>query len=384
LKAQYIHTNVEIAQSSKKTGDVCGDVVDVYRNATSTNIVLCDGIGSGLKANIYAKMCCARIIHMLREGSSVKRTFETVGETMNKAWGTGDPFSVFTIVSILNTGNTTIMAYDMPSPIFICKQYANVVKSRTYYWKKALIHESHLILRKNEGVVIMSDGITQAGLGNGLINGWESEGVVKFVNLNSYIHNIQYRDLTNSIHKQALKLWGKKYGDDCTVVTAYNKRGITLNVLTGTPESKEDDNSFVMDYMQSEGIKVVCGGSTSMMLARELKKPVEIKEEMSPIVPPSFIIPGITLATEGMITLNQLFNLLNEDIDSSSGDNIVLELLEYFQTADKILFWVGKSGNIGHNMLELKQQGIQNRLAIVKLIAHKLRELEKLVVIKTH
>jgi len=381
LKPQYIHTNVEIAQSSKKTGEVCGDVVDVYRNATSTNIVLCDGIGSGLKANIYAKMCCSRIIHMLGEGSSVKKAFKAVGETMNKAWGTSDPFSVFTIVSILNTGNTTIMAYDMPNPVFICKQYAEVAKSRSYYWEKALIHESHLILRKNEGVVIMSDGITQAGLGNGLVNGWETEGVVKYINLNSHIHKIQYRELTNSIHRQALRLWGNKYGDDCTVVSAYNKRGITLNVLTGTPQNKEDDNSFVSEYMESEGIKVVCGGSTSMMLARELKKPVEIKEEPSPITPPSFIISGITLATEGMITLNQLYNLLNEDIDSSSGDNIVLELLEYFQTADKILFWVGKAGNIGHNMLELKQQGIQNRLTIVNLIAEKLREQEKLVVI---
>ena len=383
MKPKYIHTNVEIKQTPKKHGTACGDVVEVYRDGISTNIILCDGLGSGLKAHIYARMCCSRIVEMLRNGTSLKKTFETVGDTMNKAWGKNEPFSVFTICRILDNGNTTVLAYDMPLPIFVCKQYAEAISSRVYYWEKAQISESHFEINQNEGVILMSDGITQSGLGNGLVAGWETEGVTKYINHYEFDELQQFPKLVHDIHWQALQFWGNKYGDDCTVVAAYNRRGITLNVLTGTPLDKDDDIDFVNEYMNSEGIKVVCGGSTSRMLARVIKKPIEILKEGSVITPPAFSIPSITLATEGMITLNQLYNLLNEDITSENDDNVVMELLEYFDTADKVLFWVGKAANIGHDILELKQQGIQNRLKIVELISEKLRLMNKLVIVKS-
>lgn len=383
LKPRYIHTNVEIKQSPKKHGNECGDVVEVYRDAISTNIILCDGIGSGLVAHIYATMCCSRIVEMLREGISLKKTFDSVGDTMNKAWGKNKPFSVFTIARILDNGNTTVMAYDMPPPIFVCKQYAEIANSRVYYWEKAKISESHFQINQHEGVLLMSDGITQSGLGNGLVNGWETEGVVRFVNHLKIDDQHYFSELVKEIHQRALLYWGKKYGDDCTVVSAHNRRGITLNVLTGTPEDRENDSGFVNEYMESEGIKVVCGGSTSRMLARELKKPIEIIEEELSVTPPTYRIPGITLATEGMITLNQLYNLLNEDISYSDDHSIIVELVEYFDTADKVLFWVGKASNIGNDLLELKQQGIQNRLKIVKLISEKLIQMNKLVIVKS-
>ncbi len=81
-----------------------------------------------------------------------------------------------------------------------------------------------------------------------------------------------------------------------------------------------------------------------------------------------------------MITLNQLYKLLGEEIVYSDDSNVVMELVEYFQNADKVLFWVGKAGNIGHDILELKQQGIQNRLKIVQLIAEKYQNMEKFAV----
>lgn len=383
MQDQYIHTNIDIRQSSKKVGAPCGDVVEVYRDAITTNIILCDGIGSGLKANLYAHMCCARIVEMLKSGSSLQRCFDAVGDTMNKAWGKDEPFAVFTIARILENGKTTVLSYDMPTPVFIGKHYATLMKTRTFYWEKALISESNFQLNRNEGIILMSDGITQAGLGNGLTNGWESEGVSRFVNNNEYLLKQDMPKLAEAVHNQALLLWGRKYGDDCSVVIAFNRRGITLNILTGTPISKEDDSEFVEEFMESEGIKVVCGGSSAKMLAREIRQPIDIVDEGTFITPPAFSIPGITLSTEGMITLNQLYNILGEDIDYTDDENVVLELARYFQNADKILFWVGKAANIGNQIMELKQQGILNRLKIVELISEKLRTMNKLVSVKT-
>ena len=383
MKPDYIYTSVEICQSPKIYGNVCGDVAEVYRDSISTNIVLCDGIGSGLKANLYANMVCSRIINMIKEGSTIKNVFTSVGETMNNAWGKELPFAVFTIVRILDNGNTTVITYDMPLPIFVTRQYSYPVVGREYYWEKAKISEANLHLDKNEGLMIMSDGITQAGLGNGLINGWETKGIVKYINHELSLGFSSFENLTESVHNNAISLWGKKYGDDCSIVTAHNRRGITLNVLTGTPLDKNKDEEFVNDYLNSKGIKIVCGGSTARMLARVDKKTIEISDADSTITPPSFTISGITLATEGMITLNQLYNLLNENVAQYDENNIVLELHDYFLNADKVLFWVGSSPNQGHNILELKQQGIRNRLTIVSLIADKLKSMGKLVLIKS-
>lgn len=383
MNSEYIYTNVDISQSSKHKGDVCGDVYDIYRDSTSTSIVLCDGIGSGLKANLYATMVCSRIIGMIKEGYNLKKVFNNIGETMNEAWGKDLPFAVFTIVRILDNGNTSVIAYDMPLPIFVTKKYAYPAKGREYYWKKAKISEANLHLDKHEGLMIMSDGITQAGLGNGLTYGWETSGIVKFIHNELASGFSSFKEITGKVHDMTLQLWGKKFGDDCTVVTAHNSRGITLNVLTGPPKEKDHDEMFVKEYLASPGIKVICGGSTSKMLARIEKKSIEISEPESPITPPSFIIPGITLATEGMITLNQLYNLLSEEVEEFHDNNIVLELYDYFINADKILFWVGSSINNAHEIIELKQQGIRNRLTIVGLIADKLREMGKLVIVKT-
>ena len=382
IEPKYIHTSVFTKQTAKRPGEPCGDVVEVYRDDISTNIVLADGIGSGLKANIYARMCCSRIVQLMKCGASLKQCFDAVGKTMNQAWGTDQPFAVFTIARILQTGKTTVMCYDMPAPIFVGQQYADVLESRTYYWEKAQIIEAHLQLDKHEGLALMSDGITQAGMGLGLVHGWLSEGVAKYINHRpiSVVHN--FTELAERIHRKAVSLWGKRQMDDCTVVMAYNWRGVTMNILTGTPINRDDDTQFVKEFTASEGIKVVCGGSTSKMYAREVKKPISIEEEGSALTPPSYKIPGITLATEGIVTLNQIYNLLSEDIEYPDGRNVVVELADLLQNTDKVVFWVGEAVSQANNTLEMKQLGIVNRLKIVELIAEKLRQMNKVVIVK--
>lgn len=383
MKEFYTHTSIHSKQSPKKRGNPCGDVFDSYRDLNSTNLVLCDGLGSGLKANIYATMCCSRIINLLKEGASLRKAFEMVGKTMNDAWGTDKPFAVFTIVRILSNGNASFITYDMPSVLHVSEGYANPIEGKITMWKKAVICEASIHLKKNEGLLLMSDGITQAGLGRGLVNGWEAQGVANFLNLWMEDPKPNGKHLVDAVHNQAREFWGSEYGDDCSVVFAYNRKGITANILTGTPANKNDDEDFVNDFLNSEGIKIVSGGSTVKMLSRITKCPIEITDSGSTITPPTFKIKGITLATEGVITLNQVFNILNENIISKTEDSPVFEFADYLNVADKIIFWVGSALSKGLDMSERKQQGIRNRQVVVDLIAKKLRIDNKLVIINT-
>ena len=96
---KYIETLVR--QLPKSGQEVCGDVFEYERTAEATTVVLCDGLGSGIKANIAAIMCASRLKELFRLGFSIRHASEKVVETMHKARSSDIPFSAFTVVKIL-------------------------------------------------------------------------------------------------------------------------------------------------------------------------------------------------------------------------------------------------------------------------------------------
>ena len=138
----YTHIDIFAKQSSKRTGEACGDVYGVEKDATGTVIVLSDGLGSGIKANIAANLCVSRILGLIRNGASIRQAFSSLVKTMNSAWGKQEPFAVFTICKILNNGQVTILTYEMPLPIIISNKIAQIANNRTYTLENAVIHEA--------------------------------------------------------------------------------------------------------------------------------------------------------------------------------------------------------------------------------------------------
>jgi len=376
----YIHTDIFSVQTPKKSGNPCGDALEVYRDHDATVAVLADGLGSGIKAHIAATMCVSRLIGLIKGGVSVRAAFNAVAETMDRVWGTGDPFAVFTVLKIMNNGNAVILSYEMPPPVMINPLYAHVLKDRIYTRNKAIIHESTCTLSKDEGILLMSDGITQAGIGNRFVNGWETEGVVRYLQSTLSGERLQGDEIASEIHSLALSFWPKYKGDDCSVLLALNRRGIVVNLMCGPPENKNKDDEFVKSFMASEGIKIISGGSTSKMVARTIGRNIRISQTGSSITPPAYEIDGIELVCEGVITLNQAFHLLQEDITEKDKNNPAAELAWFLKMADRINIWEGLASNIGEDLFEFKQQGLLSRNKILKSIKKRLVGQEKLIV----
>ena len=102
-------------------------------------------------------------------------------------------------------------------------------------------------------------------------------------------------------------------------------------------------------------------------------------------VPPSIYEPvsmkaGINLVTEGIITLNQVYNLFDEENIDNEDDSPVFELLEMLKMADRVNIFAGKSSNTASGNIVFKQQGILPRKVILQLLKEKLNEKGKLVV----
>lgn len=375
----YIHVEIDIAQTPKKPGAVCGDSVKSFRSPESTVILLADGIGSGVKANIYANMAISRLETLLQSGFSLRHAFSALVQTMHESRGTDMPYAVFTVCRVLNNGEATLLAYEMPESIFVGRHSATVLKRRNFTLGHEVISETNLFLEAGEGLILYSDGITLAGIGGTTRMGWNSNEVCRYIN-DRMVGGEKKNRLSRLVHQRARELWGTPCGDDCTVVGAFCRPGKVVTVFTGPPAEKGFDSRVCEDFLSRPGFKVVCGATTAQIVARHMRCELKINiADSSLIAPPGYSIEGIDLVTEGAVTLNQVYNILDADPTFFEPDSSVTRLYDAIIDADRVNFIVGCSENLGHGDIAFRQQGIMPRRKIVELLAQKLKEDGRLV-----
>ena len=378
---EYVHIEIEAAQSPKRADWPCGDVVGSQRNEAATSVVCADGIGSGIRAHIAAELCVSRLLEMLRLGMSLRKAVGSVVRSMERNREPGSVFTAFSVARILNDGLTTVMSYEAPPVALLSRRHALLLPSHSIELGGTLVTESECYLEPGEGLLLMSDGITQAGIGRGMPYGWQTEGVLRFAD-SCLSDGHSPKELACMVHDHARNSWGEG-GDDCTVVTAWCRRGQILNILTGPPSKKDQDGAIVRRFMQAEGLTAVCGGTTAEIVARVLGKSIRMANDpASLIAPPRFEIPTVDLVTEGAVTLNQVYNVLDEDLNDLIEISGVTELCALIQVSDRINFIVGQAKNQASGDISFRQAGILTREHIVPLIAAKLRAAGKLVVVE--
>lgn len=133
------------------------------------------------------------------------------------------------------------------------------------------------------------------------------------------------------MNRACADLYGGVCSDDTTIAVARITEEQIVNILTGPPLEKKDDARMVQDFMKQEGIKIVSGGITSQIVARELgRRLITSVGVLDPEIPPTAKIEGIDLVTEGVLTLNKTIELLEryqqddvseEFFDELSRDN---------------------------------------------------------------
>ena len=110
--------------------------------------------------------------------------------------------------------------------------------------------------------------------------------------------------------------------------------------------------------METGDVKIVCGGTTAQIVARELNKPLNVDfNYVDPQVPPIARIEGIDLVTEGVLTLSKGLEILDKNQaeyasikDAQDGANL---LVKHLLSCDKIKFMVGTKINPAHQNPEL-------------------------------
>ena len=136
-------------------------------------------------------------------------------------------------------------------------------------------------------------------------------------------------------------------------------------------------------FLEAKGLKIVCGGKTAEIVAGVLGEPLGVEQDsLSLTSPPRYAIEGVDLVTEGAVTLNQVYNVLDEPLERLVEDSGVTELCTFLQLADRVNLFVGGAQNRAHGDITFRQQGMLTRDRIVPLIVDKLRAAGKLVVVE--
>lgn len=313
---------------NKHREELCGDKVEVVKTKDSDIVILADGMGSGVKANILATLTSKILGTMLLNGATIESCVETIAKTLPVCKVRKVAYATFSILQIFNNGEAYLVEFDNPGCVFVRdgKIIHYPYEERTIEGKT--IHEYRFQVRLNDCFVLMSDGVIYAGAGELLNFGWTWKDMAEYT-LKCTKRTMSASRLAAMLSDACNDLYEERPGDDTTIAVAKVIARKAVNIFTGPPKNKEDDERIIHEFMAQEGKKVIAGGTSANIAARILKKDIVTSVnyvDMS--VPPTASIEGIDLVTEGALTLGKSISLLQQ---YESGDFDV----EFFEELDK-------------------------------------------------
>lgn len=352
---------IDVAYNSmnKYGEELCGDNVEIVRNEESVIIVVSDGLGSGVKANILSTLTCKIAATLLKEGVSILETVDTIMQTLPVCSVRKLAYSTFTIIKIHENGQVYVAEYDNPPIFFMNNGKENPeIQHNAIQVNDRVVKESSFLLKEGDALTVVSDGVVHAGVGGVLNLGWQWNNVEEYLERQGKIEKCA-ANISKSLIDACHGLYAGKPGDDATVVTVKLRHSEEVDLFTGPPLNPDDDSWVIRKLRQAKGKKVICGGTAAKIAARELHEEIVTNMDFyDRDVPPTACINGIDLVTEGVLTLRKTVDKLKAYINSETSRNVrsSFENLDGASQLAKLLLedcthlnlWIGKAVNPAH------------------------------------
>ncbi|MGL5754862.1 MAG: SpoIIE family protein phosphatase [Paraclostridium sp.] len=369
---------------NKYNEELCGDKVEFFYDEKNFIVILSDGLGSGVKANILATLTSKIAITMLKEGSDIYEVVDTIAKTLPVCSQRKLAYSTFTIINIDNKGMVYMAEFDNPSVFYLSGGTISEINWKTVKINNRLIKESRFEIKENDIMVIASDGVIYAGTGKILNLNWKwsdvSDYIKKFINW-----KMTSKEITDTLIGVCDQLYMQKPGDDTTVATIKVVKPKYTTLISGPPKDKNKDKEIVNMFINSKGNKIVCGGTTAQIVARELGEKINTNFDIiDDNVPPIAYIKGINLVTEGILTLTETIkkiervkieNNLNF-LDKEDGASKLAKII--FEKSTHIKIIVGGATNIANKNICLNKD-INKRIELLEQLKDILLSLGKIV-----
>ncbi len=394
--------DVDYSQLYKHGQRIGGDVFLLNRNNDKNRIcaTLSDGLGSGVRANVLASLTAHMGQKMSFSPIELAHSAEIIMDTLPVDGEKGISYSTFTIAQIAYSPDkdnieVALVEYDNPESLRF-HEITPVEWEKTPHKlnrKSAIKDEtvlaSYFKMSIGDRLIYFSDGVAQAGVSLGSIEesnpgaatqmrsadgtslksmygvessqpklkfnrdssvgskGWGVENVRDFIS-KTLIDNpgISSRDLSRAIVTQAYSYDNYQANDDITCVVVHIRKPRRTLIVTGAPRTKSYDKELGKLIRNYKGNIIVAGGTTAKIVARELGTSVRPDDSPSGDLPPASIIDGVTLTTEGMLTLTKATERLsNKMLLKNMPEDPAKEIIKIMRQTDQVELIVGTKVN---------------------------------------
>ena len=338
---------------------LCGDRVEIVEQGdNATVVVLADGLGSGVKANILSTLTAKIISTMMANDMSIEDCVSTIAATLPVCDIRKVAYSTFTIIRIAGSNlEAELIQYDNPHIIFLRDgKHVDYPEICEMIDGKA-IYKTKLKLREGDAFIAMSDGAIHAGVGQSLNFGWQREQIMEFMET-VYDPAFTAKTLSAMLVNECSRLYGGEPGDDTSACTVKIRRREPMNLMIGPPADPKDVNKMMALFFSKEGKHIVCGGTTSTLAAEFLHEPLDVSMPtyIDPEIPPTAKIKGVDLVTEGVITISRVLEYARDYLKDNErytdwsykkdGASSIARMR--FEEATDINFYVGRAVNPAH------------------------------------
>lgn len=377
--------DIDYQQLFKHGQQIGGDVFLLDREPGSNIITatLSDGLGSGVKANVLASLTSHMANKLSFSPIDLTHSAEIIMDTLPIDKEKGISYATFTIAKIVYANdksfiNVSLVEYDNPASLrFAGSQPVEWKKTATRLHRKTavkpeIVYSSNFSMEYGDRLIFFSDGVAQAGVSLGTLPsrkpapvygaklpsvtkannglgamGWGENKVREFIQeVLQKNPDIPSRDLTREIVTQAYKFDNYQANDDITCVAVHIRKPRRTLIVTGAPRNRESDKKLKTIIENYEGNVIVCGGTTAKIVARELGKEVLPDKSPSGNLPPSSIIDGIDLVTEGMLTLHVVSDrLTKKTLLKQMPEDPAKRFIKILRKTDQVEFVVGTKIN---------------------------------------
>lgn len=368
--------DVDSYQIKKHGQNAFGDYFISKRKTAEERLiaVLSDGLGSGIKASILARMTATMLLRFVEEDIKIKQAAEIMMNSLPVCKVRQISYATFSVIDCDEDGNVHIV--EEGNPDFVLMRGAQVVEVPHKEISSKSFPNRHLKVYRfkvglGDRIIFCSDGVTQAGLGENRYKlGWRRSGLIEFLQ-EELSRNKSYSssDLAKMIVKKAQSIESLSQAkDDISACVIYYRHPRESLIFTGPPYDQEKDSYYAGVFEDFAGKKAICGGTTANIISRELNQMI-VTDTSTPSgkLPPIAKMDGADLITEGILTLTKAMEYLERELlDEKDAAGL---LVNFLLSSDVINIMMGAKINQAHYDPSLPIE-IEIRRNIIKQISH--------------
>ena len=170
LRNKTLTWDVGMVTRCKNGETICGDQCLVTSDNGERTIVLSDGLGSGVKANILSTLTATMLTRMLKGNIPLDDCVTTVAETLPMCKDRRLAYATFTIVKTAGRA-ISLVQYDNPRAVFLHNGKVQKYSYSAHFIQDKELHESRFQFDIGDMLILISDGVSEAGRGLTTISG---------------------------------------------------------------------------------------------------------------------------------------------------------------------------------------------------------------------